>query len=99
MFFVFNQRGAFQCMIRPFFIEQCESNCCVLYIQDALGRFCTLTFPSRALLSEAMQRFRDTQKVCVQCEIEFYNPYAEREREIVIQEEQEKEEEYEIEIE
>lgn len=95
MIFVFSPSGQFQRMIRPYYIEYCENDRCILYVQDALGRFCTLTFPDHALLAEAMQTYRSTHTVSVRCEFAFYDPYADREREIVVQEQ---EEDYQLEI-
>lgn len=99
MFFIFDRKGAFTYMLRPYFIQQSETNCCVLYVQDSLGHFCTLTFPSHALLAEAMQRFRDTEKVSVQCAISFDDPYADRERDMVMEQEKEYEEDYQLTLE
>lgn len=96
MIFVFSPSGQFQRMICPYYIEYCENDCCVLYVQDALGRFCTLTFPDHALLADAMQTYRNTHTVSVRCEFAFYDPYADRERDISMQEH---EEDYQMEIE
>lgn len=99
MFFVFDHYGMFDRMIIPYYIEYSTETDCVLYVQDALGRFYTMTFPSRALLVEAMKMYKDTQKVSVRCEIAPYDPYGYRERNRIMQEqEQEQEEELEIEL-
>ena len=72
-------------MITPYYIEYCETDCCVLYVQDAFGRFCTLTFPDHSLLREAMQTYRSTHVVSVRCEFSFCDPYEDREREISLE--------------
>lgn len=85
MIYVYDKvTGQFRMRIYPYFIEYCDANSRVLYVQDACGNFFTLTFIDRARLVACMEELRVAGSTDARCDVHLYNSNvnSDHEREI-----------------